>query len=141
MFRRIHIRRTDKIGTEAAYHSLDEYMYHAEEYFAILDAAAGNGLKRQRRVFIASDDPSVILEAKSKYGFYHQAHFENSNILLPQISPTSLENFRKYKNCSVCFRSSSLQTCWVNWHNSGCCATLRMRFYSLHIFFSGTNFG
>lgn len=30
---RIHIRRTDKIQSEAAFHSLDEYMIHVEQYF------------------------------------------------------------------------------------------------------------
>lgn len=58
---RLHIRRTDKIGTEASFHALKEYMNHAEEYFSIKEKA---GMKVKRRVFIASDDPSVISEAK-----------------------------------------------------------------------------
>ena len=31
----IHIRRTDKVGTEAAFHSVEEYMRHVEEYYAL----------------------------------------------------------------------------------------------------------
>jgi glycoprotein 6-alpha-L-fucosyltransferase len=62
LFQRLHVRRTDKIGTEASYHSLKEYMIHAEEYFDIKDKAGGHPVKR--RVFIASDDPSVISEAE-----------------------------------------------------------------------------
>ena len=29
----VHIRRTDKVGTEAAFHSVEEYMVHVEEWF------------------------------------------------------------------------------------------------------------
>jgi hypothetical protein len=58
---RLHVRRTDKIGTEASFHALKEYMNHAEEYFSIKEKA---GQTVQRRVFIASDDASVISEAK-----------------------------------------------------------------------------
>ncbi len=39
-------------------------MSHAEEYFAIKEKA---GIKVKRKVFIASDDPSVISEAKKSY--------------------------------------------------------------------------
>ena len=61
---RIHVRRTDKVGAEAAFHKIDEYMSHVDEYYNILE-------KRQhvdrRRVYIASDDSSVIDDAKRKY--------------------------------------------------------------------------
>lgn len=33
----IHVRRTDKVGTEASYHSLAEYMKYAEKYFQQLE--------------------------------------------------------------------------------------------------------
>ena len=33
----IHVRRTDKVGTEAAFHPVEEYMVHVEEWFAILE--------------------------------------------------------------------------------------------------------
>lgn len=33
----LHVRRTDKINTEAAYHSLAEYMQHVEDYYDKLD--------------------------------------------------------------------------------------------------------
>ncbi|CAG7835828.1 unnamed protein product [Allacma fusca] len=60
----IHVRRTDKIGTEASLHSLKEYMVHAEEYFSIMEKVHG---QVKRRVFIASDEPSVIAEAMNSY--------------------------------------------------------------------------
>lgn len=63
----IHIRRTDKIGSEAAYHSLDEYMTYVNDYYRQRDMIRTIG---QRRVYLASDDPNVIKEAKDKYPQY-----------------------------------------------------------------------
>ncbi|XP_012276842.1 alpha-(1,6)-fucosyltransferase [Orussus abietinus] len=61
----IHVRRTDKVGTEAAYHDIDEYMAKAEEYFDQLETKPS-----VKRVFIASDDPKVINNARSRYPKY-----------------------------------------------------------------------
>ena len=60
-FLRVHVRRTDKVGLEAAFHHLDEYMEHVDEFFNLLDK-----FKRveRRRVYLASDDPSVLQDAK-----------------------------------------------------------------------------
>ena len=33
----IHVRRTDKIGTEASFHPLSEYMKYVADYFDKLD--------------------------------------------------------------------------------------------------------
>ncbi|CAH8524641.1 unnamed protein product [Schistosoma margrebowiei] len=88
----IHVRRTDKINTEASFHSLEEYMTEVESYFQFIDAKRQmmsrteewkNDIKSpfrhnvyhqlkpvQRRVYIATDDPSVFDEAKSKYPSY-----------------------------------------------------------------------
>jgi glycoprotein 6-alpha-L-fucosyltransferase len=60
---RLHIRRTDKIGTEASFHSLEEYMDHVEEYFNQLHLTTP---VYERRVYIASDDPTVLNDAKIK---------------------------------------------------------------------------
>ncbi|KAJ8909854.1 hypothetical protein NQ315_013340 [Exocentrus adspersus] len=63
----VHVRRTDKVGTEAAFHGIEEYMSHVDEYFNHLE------LKQtvdKRRVYLASDDPKVLAEARSKYPHY-----------------------------------------------------------------------
>jgi glycoprotein 6-alpha-L-fucosyltransferase len=60
---RVHIRRTDKVGTEAAFHPLEEYMAAVDEYYSLLE------MKQKvdrRRVYLASDDPKVIAEAHRK---------------------------------------------------------------------------
>lgn len=63
----VHIRRTDKVGTEAAFHSLEEYMRSVDEYFNQLEMVQQVD---KRRIFLASDDPKVIDEARSKYPHY-----------------------------------------------------------------------
>lgn len=63
----VHVRRTDKVGTEAAFHSLDEYMTHVEDYYLTMEI---NGTNIDRRIFLASDDARVIEEARKKYPNY-----------------------------------------------------------------------
>lgn len=63
----VHVRRTDKVGTEAAFHGIEEYMVHIEEYYNRLE------LQRPvdaRRVYLASDDPDVLEDARKKYPKY-----------------------------------------------------------------------
>ncbi|KAK4469989.1 hypothetical protein MN116_007485, partial [Schistosoma mekongi] len=88
----VHIRRTDKINTEASFHSLEEYMTEVDSYFNFIDARRQmmsrteewrNDIKspfhhrvyRQlnaviRRVYIATDEPRIFDEAQSKYPNY-----------------------------------------------------------------------
>ena len=59
----VQVRRTDKLIVEAKFHSLDEYMVRVEEWYRLY------GMTHEvdkKRVFIATDDPSVITEAKTK---------------------------------------------------------------------------
>nr|CAH7753493.1 unnamed protein product [Callosobruchus chinensis] len=63
----VHVRRTDKVGTEAAFHGLEEYMSHVDEYYNYLELKQ---VVDKRRIYLASDDPKVLLEAKKKYPHY-----------------------------------------------------------------------
>lgn len=63
----VHIRRTDKVGTEAAFHPIEQYMDVVEKYFDVLEFTQK---VEQRRVYLASDDPKVIAETKRKYPHY-----------------------------------------------------------------------
>ena len=60
---RVQVRRTDKVGTEAAFHGIEEYMFHVHQYFEYLE-------QRQevdtRRVYLATDDANLLKEAKEK---------------------------------------------------------------------------
>lgn len=55
------MRRTDKVNTEAAFHGIDEYMRHVEEYYLLRETEAAAG--GPRCVYLASDDPSVFKDA------------------------------------------------------------------------------
>lgn len=62
----VHIRRTDKIGTEAAEHSVDEYMKQVIEYYEQLSLIENV----TRRVYVATDERGVIDEIQRKYPKY-----------------------------------------------------------------------
>ncbi|XP_044514001.1 alpha-(1,6)-fucosyltransferase-like [Gracilinanus agilis] len=63
----VHVRRTDKVSTEAAFHPIEEYMVHVEEHFQLLERRIHVDKKR---VYLATDDPSLLKTAKSKYPNY-----------------------------------------------------------------------
>ncbi|CAG9123083.1 unnamed protein product [Plutella xylostella] len=63
----IHIRRTDKVGAEAAFHHIHEYMKHVKQYYDKLQLSTD---VRARRVYIATDDPNALSDARSKYPDY-----------------------------------------------------------------------
>lgn len=65
----IHVRRTDKVGTEAAFHSVDEYMKYVEEYFQQLETNLGRNVPK-KRVYVASDDSKVLAECRKKFPDY-----------------------------------------------------------------------
>ena len=58
------MRRTDKVGMEAQFHSLSEYMGHVNDWYDVYERRHPGAT---RRVFLASDDPTVLEEAKNKY--------------------------------------------------------------------------
>jgi glycoprotein 6-alpha-L-fucosyltransferase len=84
----VHIRRTDKVGTEAAFHDVDEYMIKVQQYFDSLEIKPV-----KKRVFLASDDPKVIIIAKKRYTEYEI-------IADPDIAQTASVS-RRYSNLSL----------------------------------------
>lgn len=61
------MRRTDKVGTEAAFHGIEEYMAEVEEYYNQLELKQN---VEKRRIYLASDDPKVLADARNKYPHY-----------------------------------------------------------------------
>nr|XP_054927534.1 alpha-(1,6)-fucosyltransferase-like isoform X1 [Dermacentor andersoni] len=59
----LHVRRTDK-ESEASFHESEEYMEHAEAFFAAV------GPHVPRRVFVATDEPDVFHELRHRYPNY-----------------------------------------------------------------------
>lgn len=58
----MHIRRTDKLISEAKFYSLHDYMIHVENYFEILNHL--NPMLKEKTVFLMTDDENVIKEFK-----------------------------------------------------------------------------
>ncbi|CAN7939557.1 unnamed protein product, partial [Ixodes hexagonus] len=66
----VHIRQTDK-RREAAYHSVEEYMSHVEEYYARRSLTTP---VKKKRVFVATDEPKVVNEIRKKFPGYLVIH-------------------------------------------------------------------
>jgi len=63
------VRRTDKLVQEAAFHEIDEYMKHVDKWFDVMDMRRSkmkNQTRLKRRVYLATDDPTVLSEARRK---------------------------------------------------------------------------
>ena len=61
----VQVRRTDK-KSEAHYYPLEEYMTHVDNYYLGLDLASPSGIPVLRRVFLATEEKSLITEARKK---------------------------------------------------------------------------
>ncbi|CAN7939274.1 unnamed protein product, partial [Ixodes hexagonus] len=70
----VHIRRRDK-RSEAAYHAVDEYMFHVEEYYFRLSL---NSAVKIKRIFVATDEPKVVVELKRRFPEYQVVTNERS---------------------------------------------------------------
>lgn len=64
----LQIRRTDKVGTEAAFHDVGEYIQWAEIWYKIQERRFSRNITR--RTFVATDDPSVLSEIKRRFPHY-----------------------------------------------------------------------
>ena len=60
---RIHIRRTDKVGTEAKSYPVSQYMENAEKWF--VEYEKKHGVLKQRTIYLATDEPDVLKEARN----------------------------------------------------------------------------
>ena len=74
------MRRTDKVGTEASYHGIEEYMFHVNQYYEYLETRQ---TVDRRRVYIATDDPSVLQQAiQNIFHVYLRSLSENDIFML-----------------------------------------------------------
>ena len=58
-----------QVGTEAAFHGVDEYMKYVEEYFLELEVRQGYPVET-KRVYVATDEPKVLAECRRKFPEY-----------------------------------------------------------------------
>lgn len=80
---------------EAQFHALQEYMTYVDEWFDIYEKR-NPGV--QRRVYLASDDPNVLQEAKNKYVIF-QKYWHNSNV--DHFSNSAKCVFKTWNNFNV----------------------------------------
>ncbi|KAK4887850.1 hypothetical protein RN001_004121, partial [Aquatica leii] len=82
----VQVRRTDKINKESKFHSIEKYMDVVDEYYNSIDLKTNI---TKRRVYIATEDYSVITETKAKYPQYEILY--NQNIpTIPKLHPIHL---------------------------------------------------
>ncbi|RWS22711.1 hypothetical protein B4U80_00085 [Leptotrombidium deliense] len=96
----VHVRRTDKVGTEASYHTLAEYMQFVEDYYNKLELFnERNGVvkKVERNVYLATDEPSIWNSEvkqyeKQGYNFIGDSNIAKTASLSNRYSFDSLKN-------------------------------------------------
>ncbi len=64
---RVHVRRTDKLASGAVGHPIEEYMQYVEEWYQQKQEQGMEGT--QKRVYLATDDPTILKEATKKYPY------------------------------------------------------------------------
>ena len=57
-----------QVGTEAAFHGVEEYMKYVEEYYQELEVRQGYPVET-KRVYVATDEPKVSVEVTT-YSVY-----------------------------------------------------------------------
>ena len=86
----VHIRRTDKIDSEALLHEVEEYMYWVELYYNKLSRKQNI---EKKRVFISTDDVSVVIQLKKlypKYTFLNDHHVSKIATITRRYTDESL---------------------------------------------------
>lgn len=80
----VHIRRTDKIGTEASFHSLEEYMVHVEQYYKLKELSEKVDKKR---IYLATDEWTLFSEIRRKYvQLFCKSTLRRTHARFPQVS-------------------------------------------------------
>lgn len=87
----LHVRRTDKIGTEAGFHNLSEYMIHIDDFYR---RSQLSGTESKRRVYLATDDPSVWRECRQEYPNYEFVGNQKASLSASKINT-------RYKSSSL----------------------------------------
>lgn len=99
----IHVRRTDKIGTEAKFHSIDEYMSFVDDFYNRLDLRnERNSInnKTLRRVYLATDEPEVWKTEITSY--QEKSHVFIGDIKLSESAdPSKRSGFESLHNVVV----------------------------------------
>ena len=96
----VHVRRTDKVGSEAAFHPLSEYMHIVEDIYAkwnVRQVREGIKTPIEKLVYLATDDPGIwtkeVPEWEEKgFSFLGDAEVANSAGIGTRYAAESLRN-------------------------------------------------
>lgn len=96
----IHVRRTDKVGSEAAFHPLSEYMKLVQDYYGSLQLERSRTGKKEaieKLVYLATDDPGIwtkeVPEWEERgFSFLGDAEVANSAGIGTRYAADSLRN-------------------------------------------------
>ena len=86
----VHIRRTDKISSEALLHEVEEYMYWVELYYKKLSRKQDI---EKKSVYLSTDDVSVVTQLKKlypKYAFVNDHHVSETATITKRYTDESL---------------------------------------------------
>lgn len=78
----LHVRRSDKVGDEAEFHSIAKYMEWVAEYY---DKLSKVRTIDKRRVFIATDDVEVVTEARATFPDYTFLNLPNLSKIASKV--------------------------------------------------------
>ncbi|XP_042856790.1 alpha-(1,6)-fucosyltransferase-like [Penaeus japonicus] len=99
----VHVRRTDKLNREARLIKLEEYMEAVDDFFDDLEVREKVAT---RRIYLATDDPRVLQEAKKKYPNYELV-FNEESVATASIRLRSSEANIKHFMADIYFLSRS----------------------------------
>ncbi len=86
---RVQVRRTDKLRRDTVFHPIEQYMQYVEEWY---QQQYKRGMEvTQKRVYLATDSPSVVKEATRKYIllkflYLSTCNYYTSNDIMVQIT-------------------------------------------------------
>nr|XP_027231423.1 alpha-(1,6)-fucosyltransferase-like [Penaeus vannamei] len=100
----IQVRRTDKLLLDSRFIELEEYMEIVDDFFDDLEVRGTN--VTTRRIYLATDDPDVLQEAKKKFPNYKFVFNEDSVASASLGRRGSVDNM-KYLMADILFLSRS----------------------------------
>ncbi|XP_042858228.1 alpha-(1,6)-fucosyltransferase-like, partial [Penaeus japonicus] len=117
----VQVRRTDKLLHDSRLIELEEYMEAVDDFFDDLELRGTN--VTTRRIYLATDDPKVIQEAKEKYPNYDIVCNEKSVATASLSLRRTEENVRNFMADIYFLSRSDFLVCGMssNIFGNGCC--------------------
>lgn len=124
----VHVRRSDKILHESKLIPLETYISHVDEYFDQLELTK---TIKKRRIYLASEDPKIYEEMRTK--FPHYEVYSNEKAAKEAQSPTT--RYSKSSLEGIIMDIEMLSKCdyVVCTHSSNICRLILENFQMKHV--------